>query len=121
MDLPLGSFGHAYGQFMGRRHFLASERPPVRFVDDAELAYVAQRARETHDLWHVLFDCPTTVCGELALKGVEFVQVMPHIKVHYKALINSPRSLAVGMITTRKASWSWLKEWQFRRAYSNPI
>ena len=75
-DMAPGSFGHAYGQFMGRRHFQADERPPVRFVDDAELAYVAQRARETHDLWHVLFDCPTTVCGELALKGVEFVQVM---------------------------------------------
>ena len=74
-DLPAGTFGHAYGQFMGRRHFKADERPPVRFVDDAELAYVAQRARETHDLWHVLFDCPTTVCGELALKGLEFVQV----------------------------------------------
>ena len=74
-DMPPGTFGHAYGQFMGKRHFEADERPPVRFVDDVELAYVAQRARETHDLWHVLFGCPTTVTGELALKAVEFVQV----------------------------------------------
>ena len=79
--MPEGTFGHAYGQFMGRRHFQADERPPVRFVDDAELAYVAQRARETHDLWHVLFDCPTTVCGELALKALEFVQVCSAVKV----------------------------------------
>ena len=47
---------------------------PVRFVDDEELAYVATRARETHDLWHVLFGCPTTVQGELALKALEFAQ-----------------------------------------------
>lgn len=47
----------------------------MRFVDDVQLAYVAQRAREVHDLWHVLFGCHTTVLGELALKALEFVQV----------------------------------------------
>jgi ubiquinone biosynthesis protein Coq4 len=47
----------------------------VRFVDDEELAYIAVRSREVHDFWHVLFDCPTTVTGELALKMVEWVQV----------------------------------------------
>jgi hypothetical protein len=47
---------------------------PHRFVDDAELAYVVQRAREVHDFWHVLFGCHTNVFGELALKAVEFVQ-----------------------------------------------
>lgn len=50
----------------------------VRFVDDPELAYVAVRSREVHDFWHVLFDCPTTVTGELALKMLEFVQVSGH-------------------------------------------
>jgi hypothetical protein len=74
-SLPEGTFGRAYGDFMRRRSFLASDRPPVRFIDDEELAYVAQRAREVHDLWHVLFNCRTTVLGELALKAVEFMQV----------------------------------------------
>ena len=37
----------------------------MRFVDDEELAYVAARSREAHDMWHVLFECPTTVQGEL--------------------------------------------------------
>ncbi|CAL8467615.1 g7153 [Coccomyxa elongata] len=73
-SLPAGTFGHAYGEFMRQRSFLASDRPPVRFIDDEELAYVAQRSREVHDLWHVLFNCKTTVLGELALKAVEFVQ-----------------------------------------------
>ena len=73
--MPAGTFGRAYADFMGKRHFEADDRPPVRFIDDVELAYVAQRARETHDLWHVMFSCPTTVAGELALKALEFVQV----------------------------------------------
>ena len=46
-------------------------------MDDADLAYVALRNRQVHDLWHVLFSCPTTVCGELGLKALEFVQVQP--------------------------------------------
>lgn len=47
----------------------------MRFLDDEELAYVASRAREVHDFWHVLFGCHTNNFGELALKAVEFVQV----------------------------------------------
>ena len=73
--LPQGTFGRAYGDFMAQRGFHADDRPPVRFVNSKELAYVAMRSRETHDLWHVLFNCQTTVLGELALKAVEFVQV----------------------------------------------
>eukprot|EP00803_Ostreobium_quekettii_P006550 evm.model.scf_589.9 EVM.evm.TU.scf_589.9 scf_589:65136-67435(+) len=73
-DMPDGSFGRAYADFMDLRGFQADERPPVRFVDDEELAYVAARYREVHDFWHVLFGCPTTVSGELALKALEFVQ-----------------------------------------------
>lgn len=74
-DLPEGTFGHAYAKFMGDRKFLAGDRPPVRFIDDVDLAYVAARAREVHDFWHVLFGCHTNVFGELALKAVELVQV----------------------------------------------
>lgn len=63
------------------------------FVDDEELAYVITRAREVHDFWHVLFDCHTNVFGELALKGLEFVQVRPlgrcDVEVREKALVLS--------------------------------
>ncbi|GMH35323.1 hypothetical protein BSKO_03191 [Bryopsis sp. KO-2023] len=83
-DMPEGSFGRSYADFMGKRGFQADERPPVRFMDDAEIAYVATRYREVHDFWHVLFECPTTVSGELALKAVEFIQTglpMPALAV----------------------------------------
>lgn len=69
-----GTLGGEYARFMGTRRFKPADRPPVRFVSDEELAYVATRSREVHDVWHVLFDCPTTVQGELALKALEFVQ-----------------------------------------------
>ena len=73
-ELPAETFGGAYARFMGTRKFNPNDRPPVRFVDDVELAYVTTRSREVHDLWHVLFQCPTTVQGELALKALEFAQ-----------------------------------------------
>ncbi len=41
-------------------------RLPVRFVDDADLAYVMQRYRETHDLVHTLLGCPTNMLGIIA-------------------------------------------------------
>lgn len=73
-DLPDNTFGAAYARFMGSRNFSPDDRPPVRFMDSEELAYVATRAREVHDFWHVLFDLPTNVIGESALKIVEFQQ-----------------------------------------------
>lgn len=77
---PPGSLGAEYHAFMTQRHFEADARPAVRFVDDEELAYVATRVREVHDLWHVIFDCHTNVYGETALKGLEFIQVrMPRL------------------------------------------
>lgn len=69
--LPPGSLGAEYAAFMATRGFRAADRPAVRFVADGEVAWVAQRARECHDLWHVLFACHTDGAGELALKAVE--------------------------------------------------
>ncbi|KAJ1273440.1 hypothetical protein BS78_06G280700 [Paspalum vaginatum] len=45
-DMPQNTFGAAYAQFMGSRNFSPDDRPPVRFMDTEELAYVATRARE---------------------------------------------------------------------------
>lgn len=74
-DLPANTFGAAYARFMGSRNFSPDDRPPVRFMDTDELAYVAMRAREVHDFWHTLFDLPTNLIGETALKLIEFEQM----------------------------------------------
>lgn len=49
-------------------------RKEVRFVDDAELAYVMQRYREVHDLVHTILGMPTNMLGEVLVKWVEAVQ-----------------------------------------------
>ncbi|KAI3831001.1 hypothetical protein MKX03_019235 [Papaver bracteatum] len=74
-DLPENTFGAAYARFMGSRNFSPDDRPPVRFMETEELAYVAMRAREVHDFWHTLFDLPTNLIGESALKVIEFRQM----------------------------------------------
>ncbi|KAK6788525.1 hypothetical protein RDI58_012323 [Solanum bulbocastanum] len=75
-DLPDNTFGAAYARFMGSRNFSPDDRPPVRFMETEELAYVAMRAREVHDFWHTLFDLPTNLIGETALKVIEFEQML---------------------------------------------
>lgn len=40
-------------------------------AETPNLAYL-----QVHDFWHVLFNCPTSVVGELALKMVEFQQTL---------------------------------------------
>jgi len=74
-DLPENTFGAAYARFMGSRNFSPDDRPPVRFMDTDELAYVTMRAREVHDFWHTLFELPTNLIGETALKVIEFEQM----------------------------------------------
>lgn len=75
-DLPPNTFGAAYARFMGSRNFSPDDRPPVRFMETEELAYVAMRAREVHDFWHTLFGLPTNLIGESALKVIEFEQML---------------------------------------------
>lgn len=75
-DLPSNTFGAAYARFMGSRNFSPDDRPPVRFMESDELAYVTMRAREVHDFWHTLFGLPTNLIGESALKVIEFEQML---------------------------------------------
>ncbi|KAL9650700.1 hypothetical protein ABK040_001756 [Willaertia magna] len=72
--LPPDTFGGAYYKFMTTNAFKPSERPPVRFVDDEELAYIMMRYRQTHDYFHVLADLPPSVYAEIIVKWIEFFQ-----------------------------------------------
>lgn len=46
---------------------------PVRFLEQNKLAYVAAkcRAREIHKLWHIPYNLPISVPGEVTLKMLE--------------------------------------------------
>jgi ubiquinone biosynthesis protein COQ4 len=71
--LPPGSLGAEYAAFMDTRGFDPHDRPTVHraLVPDPRDAWVLQRYRDVHDLWHVLLGMPTTVLGELAQKWFE--------------------------------------------------
>lgn len=71
--LPEGSLGRAYATFMDSRKFEPESRLPVRFVEDAQEAWILQRYRDVHDLWHVLTGMPTNLLGEIAQKWFEAV------------------------------------------------
>ena len=73
-ELPAGTFGHAYSQYLNCHGFDPDERDVVKFVDDEELAWVMTRYRQTHDFGHVLCGIPPSVLGEIALKWFEAVQ-----------------------------------------------
>lgn len=73
-ELPDGTLGREYARFMDDRSFTPESRPGVRFIDDPVDAWVMQRYRDVHDLWHVLTGMPTTVMGELAQKWFEATQ-----------------------------------------------
>lgn len=74
-SLPAGSLGAKYAAFMDVRNFDPNDRSAVyeELIPDPDQAWVLQRYRDVHDLWHVLMDTPTTILGELALKWFEAV------------------------------------------------
>ncbi|KAM4020479.1 ubiquinone biosynthesis protein COQ4 homolog, mitochondrial [Anomaloglossus baeobatrachus] len=72
--LPDGTFGREYVRFLDVNRVTPDTRMPVKFVDDVDLAYVAQRYREVHDLMHTLLGMPTNMLGEVVVKWFEAVQ-----------------------------------------------
>jgi ubiquinone biosynthesis protein COQ4 len=74
--LPEGTLGHAYARFM-KSHGLTPDvfdgAPPD--VHDPRAAYLIQRIRQTHDLWHVVTNCETDPAGEVALQAFTFAQL----------------------------------------------
>lgn len=75
-QLPAGTLGHAYALFM-QRHGLTPDvfdgRPAE--VRDDRAAFVIQRMRQTHDLWHVVTNAETDPAGEVALQAFTYAQV----------------------------------------------
>ncbi|HEY5935865.1 MAG TPA: Coq4 family protein [Kofleriaceae bacterium] len=74
--LPVGTLGRAYADFL-RRHQLSPdvfEAPPEE-VRDPAIAYVIQRLRQTHDLWHVVTGYETDPGSEIALQAFTFGQL----------------------------------------------
>jgi ubiquinone biosynthesis protein COQ4 len=74
--LPEGTLGHAYATFM-KTHGLTPDvfDGAPEDVHEPRAAYLIQRMRQTHDLWHVVTNCETDPAGEIALQAFTFAQV----------------------------------------------
>ncbi|EEA07120.1 coenzyme Q biosynthesis protein COQ4, putative [Cryptosporidium muris RN66] len=70
--LPKDSLGRKLVEFLDIYNFKL-DRPPVRYVDDEDLAYVMYRHRQMHDILHVAFELNVTVEAEVALKCIEMM------------------------------------------------
>jgi ubiquinone biosynthesis protein COQ4 len=65
------TLGGAYHNFLQKHGFASSERPEATFLSDPDVAYMIQRYRDMHDIYHVLTNLPPTLLGEVALKYFE--------------------------------------------------
>lgn len=70
--LPENTVGNVYMQWLDKEGVSPDTRLPVRFIDDAECAYVMQRYRECHDFYHAITGLPVVMEGEVAVKAFEF-------------------------------------------------
>ena len=73
-SLPENTFGYHYSKFYSDNKVSPDTRRQVQFVDDVELAFVMQRYRELHDVFHTILNQPTTIKGEFTVKAFEAVQ-----------------------------------------------
>ncbi|KAI0173630.1 Coq4-domain-containing protein [Hypoxylon sp. FL1284] len=74
--LPRNSVGATYVAWLDREGVSPDTRDAVRYIDDAECAYVMQRYRESHDFYHALTGLPVVREGEVALKAFEFANTL---------------------------------------------
>ncbi|ANB11571.1 Coq4p [Sugiyamaella lignohabitans] len=73
--LPPNTVGNVYMQWLDREGVSPDTRLPVRYIDDAECAYVMQRYRECHDFYHAITGLPVLMEGEVAVKAFEFANL----------------------------------------------
>ncbi|KAJ4298587.1 Ubiquinone biosynthesis protein [Collariella sp. IMI 366227] len=75
-SLPANTVGRTYVAWLDREGVSPDTRAAVRYIDDAECAYVMQRYRECHDFYHALTGLPVVREGEVALKAFEFANTL---------------------------------------------
>jgi len=78
LGLPPDTLGGAYARMLEAQGLDPDifQRPPG-LPDD--LAFVAQRVRQTHDLWHVVTGLDTSVPSEIALQAFSYAQLEQNV------------------------------------------
>jgi ubiquinone biosynthesis protein COQ4 len=122
--LPADSLGGAYARYLDENGLdpdLFTAPPGV----PEEVRYLAQRIRQTHDLWHVLTGYRPDVPGELALQAFTYAQLgMPSAKLiaTFGTLFRSPWTLpAVLDGYARGRAARFLATVRFEDHFSTPL
>ncbi|QEY32324.1 hypothetical protein EVJ50_08925 [Synechococcus sp. RSCCF101] len=72
LAMPEGSLGRAYARFLEVHHFNPHFFHGVE--GESDLAYVLNRLRATHDIWHVLLGFDASEAGECGMNAFTFAQ-----------------------------------------------
>lgn len=77
--MPVGSLGRLYVQFSDEEGItpgglVEASEDGERELLPPDILYLADRMRDTHDLWHLVTGCRTDLLGELALLAFTTVQ-----------------------------------------------
>lgn len=104
--LPLDTFGRVYAEWMDAYRLSPDTRGTVRYINNAEWAYVVQRYRESHDFYHALVGLPATLEGEVALKCFELCNLGLPIAL-FSILAGAPRLSSAA----RRRLWTLYFPW----------
>lgn len=75
-SLPVGTLGRAYVDHLDRNGITADyQARPTQYVEDATLAYLVRRFRQTHDIWHTLLDLGINGHEEVIIHAFSFGQL----------------------------------------------
>jgi ubiquinone biosynthesis protein COQ4 len=86
-SLPASTLGGAYARYLGDNRLDPDLFQPPPGLPES-IRWIAQRIRQTHDIWHVLTGYAPDVPGELALQGFTYAQ------------LRMPSSLAIAVLGT---------------------
>ncbi|GAA5954287.1 hypothetical protein JCM3765_005340 [Sporobolomyces pararoseus] len=108
--LPENTFGRKYFEWLKRNKVTPDTRDPVRYIDDAELAYIMQRYRESHDFYHVLLGFGVSLPAELVVKWFE----LANFNLPVAALSSVFGPLRIDDREERKRLWRTYGGWALR-------
>lgn len=75
LALPEESLGHRYARWFAGVGGQPLPEPVLQPGTGGDDAWLHQRVRHTHDLWHVVCGCPPSAAGEAAMSAVNVMQL----------------------------------------------
>ena len=129
LELPFGSLGHTYAEFMGREQISADglvdasasagKKDAPELPPDRQL--VGARLRDMHDLWHVVTGYQRDLVGEAALlaftyaqtrhRGVGFIVLVAYWKSRGE-MKYARRLIREAYGRGRRAAWLPAQDWE---------